>query len=1035
MKHNFFCFLFLCLSSLTLSSQAQCGNIDHWEMPVSENNIWRYQIPSTTIPAWNSSSFNDAAWTFGPGGMGYADGDDNTLITQGAQTIYMRHTFSIVDTAQIEQLILAMDYDDGFAAYLNGVEIARNGLNPNPAWNDFSSIDHEALLYQNLLPEYFTIPQGILLNGNNVLAVEVHNFSAASSDLSSRPFLLAGIDNPAQNYSPTPVWFQPPATLVSNLPLMWIHTNGQSIVDDPRITCDMDLIDNGPGNMNCLLDAPNAYQGKITIEVRGSTSQSFPKVPYGFSTVDATGNDLDVSLLGYPEEHDWILLNPYNDKTFMRDVLIYDIARSLNWYASRTRFIELVIDKDYKGIYVLLEKVKRDDGRVDIAKMSSTMNSGDSLSGGYIFKIDKLTGNSGLGWYTSNYNVFLQNHVPDWNQITPQQQSYLQGYVDSFEASLLSPFFTHPDSGYRHFANVYSFADYFILHEVSNNVDGYRLSTFIHKDRDSRCGRFTMGPLWDFNLSFGNANYCNGYEYQGWQMYQGCGDGSSYWINKMLQDSWFKNLLSCRYQQLRQGALSTNSLLARVDAYALQLKDAAVRDSTRWQTIGNWIWPNGWVASSWQGELDSMKVWMTHRMNWIDQNMFPSTTGCGNVAPLTLVPDEINFHSEESIDGGDWFELYNYGSTPIDVSHATFLDGDDLKKYCVLPANTILQAGQRLVICSDTAAFHAKYPGVQNYYGPLCFKLSNAGQRLVMLDKDNRQIFSVNFSDAWQCSTDGYGRSLQLLTPSSPLNLASSWRAGCVGGSPGAPFTPCAENPIYSEINYASSATQDAGDWVELFNQGTQSISLSNWILKDGSDQNQFVFPSGTTLNSGQYLVAFSDALKFSAQFPGLSNQVGPLGFGFQANQDVVRLYDANGKIQYSVCYSGNAPWPLQANAGGKTLENASYNGNANEASNWFAGCPEGSPGKVYDPTCAAVGLNPLVAEEQITLVPNPTYGVVEIYSSSIPDDVIVYSVSGQMLIQRKHVNRLDLSNLSEGIYFIFLRWGDNHLIRKVFKE
>lgn len=967
--------------------------------------------------------------------MGYGDADDNTILPTNSQTVYMRHAFNIVDTAQIDQLLLAMDYDDGFAVYLNGVEIARNGLNPNPAWNDFASIDHEALMYQNMVPEYFNVPQGILLNGNNVLAVEVHNFSATSSDLTARPFLLAGIDNPAQNYSPIPVWFQPPFVLQSNLPLMWIHTNGQTILDDPRITCTMDLIDNGPGNTNCLLDAPNGYQGQITIEVRGSTSQSFPKVPYGFSTVDANGNDLDVSLLGYPAEHDWILLNPYNDKSFMRDVLIYDVARSLNWYASRARFIELVIDNDYKGIYVLLEKVKRDDGRVNIARMSSTMNSGDSLSGGFIFKIDKLTGNSGLGWYTTNYNVFLQNHVPDWNQITPQQQNYLQAYVDSFEASLLSPFYSHPDSGYRHYANVFSFADYFILHEVSNNVDGYRLSTFIHKDRDSRCGRFTMGPLWDFNLSFGNANYCNGYEYQGWQMYQGCGDGSSYWINKMLQDSWFKNLLSCRYQQLRQGALSTNAVLARVDAYALQLKDAAVRDSARWQTIGNWIWPNGWVATSWQGEIDSMKWWMTQRLNWIDQNMFPSTMGCGNVALLTLVPDEINFHSEESIEGGDWFELYNYGTTAIDISHAMLLDGDDLKKYCVLPANTVIQAGQRLVICSDTATFHATYPGVQNYYGPLCFKLSNAGQRLVMLDKENRQIFSVNFSDAWQCSTDGYGRTLQLLNPTLPLNLSTSWKAGCVGGSPGVAFTPCVENPIYAEINYASSATQDAGDWVELFNQGTQSISLSNWILKDGSDQNQFIFPAGTTLGSGQYLVAYSDALKFGNQFPGILNKVGPLGFGFQSNQDVVRLYDATGKLHYSVCYLGSAPWPVQANGGGKTLENASYSGNANEASNWFAGCPEGSPGKAYDPTCAAVGIEASILNEEIALLPNPTTGILQIVAKENPDEVVVYSMSGQLLMQCRNSQHMDLSHLTRGIYFISMRWGEQHLIRKVVRE
>ena len=165
---------------------------------------------------------------------------------------------------------------------------------------------------------------------------------------------------------------------------------------------------------------------------------------------------------------------------------------------------------------------------------------------------------------------------------------------------------------------------------MSNNIDGYRLSTYIHKDRDSRCGRFTMGPYWDFNLSFGNGNYCNGYPYTGWQMYQGCGDGSSKWVDRMLQDQWFKNLLSCRYAELRQNVLSTASLHSRVDSYANYIRAAASRDSAVWQTIDTYVWPNGWIANTWQGEIDSLKLWISNRMNWIDANMYPSTQPCNS---------------------------------------------------------------------------------------------------------------------------------------------------------------------------------------------------------------------------------------------------------------------------------------------------------------------------------------------------------------------------------------------------------------------
>lgn len=118
----------------------------------------------------------------------------------------------------------------------------------------------------------------------------------------------------------------------------------------------MGIINNGPGNLNCILDPFNDYNGKISIEFRGSTSQMFPKKPYGFSTVDALGNNVNVSLLGYPKEHDWVLLNPYTDKTFMRDVITHDLGRAMGNYTSRTQFVELVINGQLQGVYVLLEK-------------------------------------------------------------------------------------------------------------------------------------------------------------------------------------------------------------------------------------------------------------------------------------------------------------------------------------------------------------------------------------------------------------------------------------------------------------------------------------------------------------------------------------------------------------------------------------------------------------------------------------------------------------------------------------------------------
>ena len=188
----------------------------------------------------------------------------------------------------------------------------------------------------------------------------------------------------------------------SNLPIVKITTNNQVIVDDPKITVDMGIIDNGPGVRNNTEDPFNNFNGKVGIEIRGSSSQSFPKKQYGFELVDGTGKSIDGSILGMPAKDDWILFAPYNDKSLIRDALAYRLAHDMGRYSSRFKFCELFIDGGYKGVYVMLEKIKRDKNRVSIDKLDPDEISGDNLTGGYIFKIDKETGSGGDGWTSSH---------------------------------------------------------------------------------------------------------------------------------------------------------------------------------------------------------------------------------------------------------------------------------------------------------------------------------------------------------------------------------------------------------------------------------------------------------------------------------------------------------------------------------------------------------------------------------------------------------------------------------------------------------
>ena len=250
----------------------------------------------------------------------------------------------------------------------------------------------------------------------------------------------------------------------SNLPIVVItQPPGQTINDAARIVCDMGVIDNGTGVRNYMTDSFNNYNGKIAIEVRGSTSQQYPKKSYGFETQDALGMNFNVPLLGLPIENDWILYGPYPDKTLLRDVLTYDLSQKFGHYASNWRYCELVIDGDYKGLYILLERVKRDNNRVDVARLDADDLAGDSLTGGYIVKVDKLTGEVGYSW-TSAYNneVVFQFHDPEYDELNPIQASYMEDFVTDFEQATWGPQFDDPNLGFDQYIDRTSFYDFFI---------------------------------------------------------------------------------------------------------------------------------------------------------------------------------------------------------------------------------------------------------------------------------------------------------------------------------------------------------------------------------------------------------------------------------------------------------------------------------------------------------------------------------------------------------------------------------------------
>lgn len=391
------------------------------------------------------------------------------------------------------------------------------------------------------------------------------------------------------------------------------------------------------------LDGPVDYQGRSATHVRGESSSGFDQKSYAWEMWGENDNDAGHSLLGMPSESDWVLHGPYSDKTMMRNYLVYStfLESRADWFAPRTRFVEVFFNQqanntvgfsDYKGVYLLVEKIKRDRNRVDISKLSPLTTAQPTVSGGFIFKKDKASLGS-TGW-SSSQGVPLQSNEPE-TYTTPQLNA-IRTYVNSFESALNGANSTNPTTGYAAWIDVDTFIDWQLAVELTKQIDGYVFSTYFHKERG---GKMRAGPLWDFNISLGNANYGEGEASTGWD-YDASRTAAltgQLWFPKLLSDPNYRMATFDRYWELRRSLWSTPSILARIDAVSGLLRDGKEADVTnatpaasispiarhfrKYPILGSAPWPNPSSATTrrtFQSEVEYMKTWITSRLAWID---------------------------------------------------------------------------------------------------------------------------------------------------------------------------------------------------------------------------------------------------------------------------------------------------------------------------------------------------------------------------------------------------------------------------------
>jgi hypothetical protein len=258
------------------------------------------------------------------------------------------------------------------------------------------------------------------------------------------------------------------------------------------------------------------------------------------------------------------------------------------------------------------------------------------VSGGYIIQIDRsdepgwtsaLPGNS-----PSGTKFFYQYCYPKSTDITPQQSSYIQTYMNDFENMMNSPTYSDPTNGYPKYIDVNSFIDFMIINELSKNVDAYRLSSYLYKESFLKGDKLYAGPVWDYDLAWHNANYGWADNATGWayQLQDPTFPVPTWWT-KFMQDTSFQNKLRCRWFTLRQGALSEANIHAWLNNNAALLGESQARNFMFWPIMGAYIYPNpqAQAGANYSAEINDIKSWVAARVAWMDANMPGQCAGVG----------------------------------------------------------------------------------------------------------------------------------------------------------------------------------------------------------------------------------------------------------------------------------------------------------------------------------------------------------------------------------------------------------------------
>jgi len=969
---------------------------NHWEMAVNAHDYWRYYPGTSEPPAdWKDIGFDASSWSYGKGGIGYGDGDDSTVV-EPCMSVYMRQTFTVTDTSRLCRCLLAMDYDDGFVAWLNGVEIARSNIDGfPPPYNQPTNSDHEALMYQGGLPEYFQVDpalfKSLVIPGTNVVAVQTHNISPGSSDLSSIPFLFYGITDGSVQFQPPPGWFSLPAgsTLHTSFKLevsgevLSLTGPGGEVMDikafsytapdhslcripdgsegwcvteqpTPGTTNDVSTCMQGYSPKPVISPPPGFYSGNVTVGISGPLAGS--EIHY---TLDGNIPRLTDPVYTAP-----ILLEEttvVRAKTFGPAGYFPGLTATSTYIVNDSITIPVIsISTDsvnlwdtITGIYIHFWEEWEKECHVEyFSPMGSREFNLDGLikiHGGwtrtlpqksFTIKTSPLMDNSFMRYRIFDdkpieefSNLVLSNSGNDWMNThirdALMQKAMQDTYVDYAEYKPSAVFLNNDYWGIYNIRELNN-RDFV---EDNHGVDADSIDV-IEMDGNAVFG--TSDSFWEMVhfIMTNNLGLTQNYEAvkQLWDMenFTDYFVANIYFVNNDWIGDWTNNVKLWRERRyggkwhyilwdMDFGLGLSSSYTENKLAEAMDPPTASVHAGIFKQLLTNPLYKEYFINR--HADL----------VNTVFRPVNVTPVNTNNLMYLASrmksgIEKEMPRAWQRWIGGniGDWYNNLSWmlefmmkrpSYAREDVVEVFGLEG--MVDLCLEVSPH--QAGKIKI----NTVIPGYYPWQGIYYQGVPVTLTAIANPGYVFDHWQPNTYIQNNDTSRNLS----------FNPS----LADTFRAVFNGSNEPPKIT-------FSEFNYHSNDTRDAGDWIELYNYGSVVLDLSDWYLQGRKIYHTYTFPTGLLLPAGGYLVLAEDTSLFHSQFPG-EEAFAQLGFGFSNAAQGISLYNESGVPVIDFTYCDTVPRLKCADGFGRTLELKAAGLYPNNPESWRCGCMGGTPG------------------------------------------------------------------------------------------